>query len=178
MLGVAHIFGSMSECEAFKGGAVIVKGDGIIATGKTHLAIKENDKPQPCFEWKESYLCSFCGSDISDMKTGEDKCPHCGEKLIDDKGEIVSFIRRKIKISERKDIISPVSDVIIYALRNEIRLYATTLYLTHSPSINDVKLIDGSGIARVVYSIEQDKEAIELLEKMRIIVDKIDGVTY
>ena len=71
-------------------------------------------------------------------------------------------------------------NAIIFAAKKGISIENTTLYVTTSPCIICSKLIAQSGIIRVVYKNEYDREqdGLQLLRQQNIVVEKYKGDRY
>ena len=86
----------------------------------------------------------------------------------------VNFMEDHKHFSEMYEIHAE-QNAIAYAARNGIALENCDMYVTYSPCVHCAKIIIASGIKRVFYKIEYDRNThgIELLKKLNIEIIKI-----
>jgi len=100
---------------------------------------------------------------------------HCYDYFKDSKLDIHSqeFIDKHFKFSEEHELHAE-QNVLLFCAKEGISTKDTTLYITLSPCLSCAKVIYVSGITKVIYKKEYDRDlrGIEFLKENNIIIEK------
>ena len=163
-LNIAQLTAKLSYAKRLQVGAVIVKGNQILASGYNGMPSGwENN----C-ETKEWMGGAACWVDLDDTEV-EQQWPYIEYSEVDDKPI------GRYRLKSKPEVLHAEMNALMRLAASTESSIGSTLFITHSPCLECAKAIYQSGIGTVYYKHDyRSVEGVEFLKKTGVNIKKID----